>query len=157
MIIFSPLQRTTIQQYYHEMYTFPSRPPTSNCRPQPCPPPSGGLSPACWPQALSGNIFLPHAHAHSPSLLGSVYASQKESNKSKDVSLYTLLHIKWISNKVLPRSTQNSAPCYVGARMGREFGVHVHGYMYMDTWIYRIHVYVWLSCSAVHLKSSQLC
>ena len=106
--------------------------------------------------------------------------------QEQDVSLYTLLHLKWISNKIRPRSTGNSARCYVVAWMGGEFGVHVHGYMYMYRihvhgyvymyrihvhgyvymyrihvhgymYMYRIHVHVQLSCSAVHLKSSQCC
>ena len=144
------------------MYTFPG--PASSCRPQPHPPPSGGLSPACWPQALSGNIFLPTCPHPLPSLLGSVYARVRGVKQEQDVSLYTLLHLKWISNKILPRSTGNSARCYVVAWMGGEFGVHVHGYMYMYRihvhgymYMYRIHVHVRLSCSAVHLKSSQCC
>ena len=58
---------------------------------------------------------------------------------------YTLLCLKWITNKDLRYSTWNSAQCYVAAWMGREFG---------GEWI---HVYVWLSCSAKHLKPSQHC
>ena len=41
--------------------------------------------------------------------------------------------------------TRNSAQCYVPAWMGGEFEGE------------RIHVYVWLSTSAVHLKLSQHC
>ena len=44
-----------------------------------------------------------------------------------------------------PYSTWISAQCYVAAWMGREFG---------GEWI---HVYVWLSPLAVHLKLSQHC
>ena len=49
------------------------------------------------------------------------------------------------SNKDLLFSTGNSAHCYVAAWMGGEFG---------GEWI---HVYVWLSLFAVHLKLSQHC
>ena len=59
--------------------------------------------------------------------------------------LYTLLYLKWITNKVLLYSTWNSAQYYVAARMGGEFE---------REWI---HVYVWLSPFAIHLKISQHC
>ena len=49
------------------------------------------------------------------------------------------------NQKDLLYSTRNSAQCYVAAWMGREFG---------GEWI---HVYVWLSPFAVHLKLSQCC
>ena len=58
---------------------------------------------------------------------------------------YTLLCLKWITNKDLRYSTWNSAQCYVAAWMGREFGGE------------RIHAYVWLSPLPVHLKLSQHC
>ena len=50
-----------------------------------------------------------------------------------------------MDNKELLQSTQNSAQCYVAARMGGELGGG------------RIHVCVWLSPFAVHLKPSQRC
>ena len=56
---------------------------------------------------------------------------------------YTLLCLKWITNKDLLCSAGNSAQCYVAAWMGGEFG---------GKWI---HVYVWLSAFALHLKLSQ--
>ena len=37
--------------------------------------------------------------------------------------MYTLLYLKWITNKDLVYSTGNSAQCYVAAWMGGEFGV----------------------------------
>ena len=55
---------------------------------------------------------------------------------------YTLLYVKWITNRVLLCSTGNSAQGYVAAWMGGEFG---------GEWI---HVYVWSSPFAVHLKLS---
>ena len=57
--------------------------------------------------------------------------------------LYTLLYLKWITNKVLLHSTGNSAPCYVAAWM--EFG---------GEWI---HAHVWLSPFTVHRKLLQHC
>ena len=48
-------------------------------------------------------------------------------------------------DKGLLCSTGNSAQCSVAAWMGGEFG---------GEWI---HVYIWLSSSAVHVKLSQRC
>ena len=61
------------------------------------------------------------------------------------IDMYTLLYLKRITNKDLLCSTGNSAQCYVAAWMGGESGGE------------RIHVYVWLSYFAVHLKLSQHC
>ena len=61
------------------------------------------------------------------------------------MDMYTLLCLKWITNKDLLYSTGNSAQCYVAAWMGGEFG---------GEWI---HVYVCLSPFAIHLKLSQHC
>ena len=61
------------------------------------------------------------------------------------MDMYTLLYLKWITNKDLLYSTGNSAQCYVSAWMRREFG---------GEWI---HVYVWLSPLSVHLKLPQHC
>ena len=47
--------------------------------------------------------------------------------------MYTLLYLKWITNKHLLYSTWNSAQCYEAAWMGGEFGAE---------WT---HLYVWLS------------
>ena len=44
------------------------------------------------------------------------------------VDMYTLLYLKWITNKDLLYSTGNSAQCYVAVWMGGEFGgewIHV--------------------------------
>ena len=59
------------------------------------------------------------------------------------MDVYTLLYLKWITNKDRLYSTGNSADCYMAAWMGREFG---------EEWI---HTYVQLSPFAVHLKLSQ--
>ena len=63
--------------------------------------------------------------------------------------MYTLLYLKWITNKDVLCSTGNSAQCYVAARIGGEF---------KREWI---HVYLCiakgLSLFAVHLKLSQYC
>ena len=53
------------------------------------------------------------------------------------------LFLKWITNKGLLYSVRNSAKCYVAAWMGGEFGRE-----------YEIHVHVWLSPFASHLKLS---
>ena len=50
------------------------------------------------------------------------------------VIMYTLLYLKWITNKNLLYSTWNSAQCYVAAWMGAGFGKE------------RIHVYVESLC-----------
>ena len=65
--------------------------------------------------------------------------------RESGMDMYTLLYLKWISNKVLLYGTWNSAKCYVTAWMGGGFG---------GKWI---HAYVWLSLFPVHLKLSQLC
>ena len=54
----------------------------------------------------------------------------------------TLLYLKWISSRNVLYITGNSAQCYVAAWMGGEFG---------GEWI---HVYVWLSPFAAHLRLS---
>ena len=61
------------------------------------------------------------------------------------MDVFTLLYLKWISNKYLLYSTWNCAQCYRTTWMGGEFG---------EEWI---HIYVWLSPFAVHLKLSQHC
>ena len=61
------------------------------------------------------------------------------------MDLYTLLYLKWVTNKDLLSSTWNSFQYYVAAWRGEEFG---------GEWI---HVYVWLSPFAVHPKLSQQC
>ena len=57
------------------------------------------------------------------------------------MDMYALLYLKWVTNKVLLYSTGKSAQCYRAAWMGGGC----------------IHVYVWLSPFAVHLKLSQRC
>ena len=47
------------------------------------------------------------------------------------IDRYTLLYLKWITNKDLLYSTENSAQCYVAAWMGRESGGEwIHVYIY---------------------------
>ena len=58
------------------------------------------------------------------------------------MDMYTLLYLKWITNKDLLCSTGNSAQRYVAAWKGEEF---------RGEWI---HVYVWQSPFTVHLKLS---
>ena len=58
----------------------------------------------------------------------------------KNSKTSTLLYLKWIINKDLLYSTGDFAQCYAAAWMGGEFAAE---------WM---HVYVWLSPLAVHLK-----
>ena len=62
-----------------------------------------------------------------------------------EMGMYTLLYLKWKTDKDLLYSTWNSAQFYVAAWMAGEAG---------EEWMY---VYVWLSPFAVHLKLSQHC
>ena len=62
-------------------------------------------------------------------------------------AIYTLLYLKWVTNKDLLNSPWNSTQCYVPAWMGGEFG---------GEWIH-VYVYVWLSPFAVHPKLPQHC
>ena len=59
--------------------------------------------------------------------------------------MYTLLPLEWITNKDLLYSIWNSVQRYVAAWMGGEFG---------GEWV---HVCIWLSPFAVHLKLSERC
>ena len=43
--------------------------------------------------------------------------------------MYTLLNLKWITNKILLYSIWNSAQCYVPARMGGR--LKENGYLFM--------------------------
>ena len=56
------------------------------------------------------------------------------------MDMYTLLYLKWITNRSLLYSTGNSAQCYVAAWVGGESG---------GEWI---HEYLWLSSFAICLK-----
>ena len=60
------------------------------------------------------------------------------------IGMYALLYLKWITNKDLQYSTENSAQCYVAAWMRGECGGEC------------IYIYIWLSLFAVHLKLSHL-
>ena len=61
------------------------------------------------------------------------------------MDMYTLLYLKWITNKDLLQSTGNSAQRYVAAWMGGEFGGEC------------ICANVWLSPFAIYLKLLQHC
>ena len=48
------------------------------------------------------------------------------------VDVYTLLYLKWITNKDLLYSTRKSVQCYISAWMGGEFGgTWIHVYVHM--------------------------
>ena len=49
------------------------------------------------------------------------------------MDMYTLLYLKWITNKGLLGSTENSAQYYVTAWMGGSLGDN--GYMYTYGWV----------------------
>ena len=78
-------------------------------------------------------------------LLENGFLLGEEAVRELGMDMYTLLYLKWVNNRDLLYSTWNSAQCYVASWMGEEFG---------GEWI---HVYVWLSPFAVHLKLSQHC
>ena len=60
-------------------------------------------------------------------------------DRESGIDMYTMLYLKWITNKVLLYSMKNSAQYCLAAWMGGEFG---------GEWI---HIYVWLSPFAVPL------
>ena len=61
------------------------------------------------------------------------------------INMYTLLYLKWITNKDLLYSTWDFAQCYLAAWLGGEVG---------GEWA---HIYVWLSSFAGYMKLSQHC
>ena len=75
------------------------------------------------------------------------FTEGKNGGKDREfgINTYTLLYLKWITNKIPQYSTGNSAQYYVAVWMGEEFG---------GKWI---RVYVWLSPFAVLLKLSRYC
>ena len=53
------------------------------------------------------------------------------------IDMYTLLYLRWITNKVLLYSTENSSQCYVEAWMGGEFvGEWIHVYVTAESFYY---------------------
>ena len=59
----------------------------------------------------------------SPGYLGQIF-------RKTPMDMYTLLYLKWITNKDLLYSTDNSAQCYVAAWMGGD-----SGHAYMNGWV----------------------
>ena len=112
----------------------------------PFPPPGDLPDPGIQPQGSTSPAWqadsLPLSHLVSPmTWLYLNYIFQRASRAS--ILLYTLLYLKWITNKDAVHSTGTSAQHYVAAWMEGEFRGG------------RIHVYIWLSTFAVHLKLSQ--
>ena len=64
--------------------------------------------------------------------------------RESGMDMDTLLYLTWRTTKLLLDSTGNSAQCHVAAWLGGEFGGE------------GIHVYVWLSLFADHLKLSNI-
>ena len=62
--------------------------------------------------------------------------------RESGMDMYTLLYLKWTTNKETLCSTVNFVQCHVAAWMGEELG---------EEWI---HVCVWLSPFVVNLKLS---
>ena len=62
--------------------------------------------------------------------------------KCKVSDMYTLVYLKWKTNRDLLYNTGKSAQYYVATWMEGEFGGEL------------IHVYVWLHCFVVNLKLS---
>ena len=52
-------------------------------------------------------------------------------DRESGMDMYTLLYLKWITNKDLLYSKENTAQCQVAAWMGEEFGGDwIHVYIY---------------------------
>ena len=77
--------------------------------------------------------------------MGEGWGNDGERDKEFGMDMYTLLYLKWTTNKDLLYNTWNSPQCYVAAWTRREFS---------GEWI---RVYIWLSPFAIHLKLSQHC
>ena len=74
-----------------------------------------------------GDLPNPGIEPRSPALTGGFFTTELPGKPNEYI--YTLLCLKWITNKDLPYSTRNSAQCSVAAWMGGELGEH--GYMHM--------------------------
>ena len=92
-------------------------------------------------EMIQMNLFTKQKQIHR--LRERTYGYQVE-RVGGEMDMYTLLYLKWITNKVLLCITGKSAPCYVVAWVGRESGGEL------------IPVHAWLSCSAVHSKLSHV-
>ena len=55
---------------------------------------------------------------------------EKDSYRNFGMGIYTLLNLKWITNKGLLYSTRNSAQCSVAAWMAKGLGKNGRMYMY---------------------------
>ena len=87
--------------------------------------------------------FIYHTHKKISNI--EKCAVRKRVVREVGMGMYTLLYLKWVTNKDLLYSTWNSAQCYVASWMGEKFG---------GEWV---HVYVWLSPFSLHLKLSKHC
>ena len=74
------------------------------------------------------NLFTKQKQTHRLRELTYGYRGE-ETVREFGIDMYTLLYLKWITNKDLLYSTGNSAQCYVPAWMGEELGEN--GYMHM--------------------------
>ena len=74
-------------------------------------------------QHLAVSAPFHHADIHTHTRLQTCTCREFE------INMNTLLYLKWITNKALLCSTENSAQCYMADRMGGEFGgewIHVY-------------------------------
>ena len=115
----------------------------------PCTPPTPGVHPnssplSQWCIPTISSSCLQSFPASGSFQMSQIFTSAGQSiGVSALTSVHTLLYLKLITNTVLLCSTWNSAQCYMASWMGEEFG---------GEWI---HIRVWLSPFAVHLKLSQ--
>ena len=69
------------------------------------------------------NLFTKQKQTHRKQTYGYQEGRVDRRDGEFGIYMYTLLYLKWITNKDLVYSTGNSAQCYIAAWMGGEFGV----------------------------------
>ena len=75
------------------------------------------------------NLFTKQKQTHRKQTYGYQEGRVDRRDGEFGIYMYTLLYLKWITNKDLVYSTGNSAQCYIAAWMGGEFGgewIHVY-------------------------------
>ena len=76
------------------------------------------------------------------------------------MDMYTLLYLKWMTDKDLTYSTWNSAQCNVASWIGGLFGGEwIQAWLGLGScWSWGlVNTYIWLGPFGVHLKLSQHC
>ena len=82
----------------------------------------------------------------------STYGGGERIVRECEMDLYTVLYLKWIANKDLLCSTENSAECYVAAGWERSLGEN--GYMYMYGWVTQLCIWNCQHCELAILLFS---